>query len=241
MTEILILSPENSDARKLKNILESINCKAVLISCISDVRLYLNNNNPDLVIAEQELEESSGIEFFEYLCETKDKVYPFILLSSISLSSLAGKALQMGAIDFLPKPVDTEEVITIVERAIHKRPVSIQAENQVGFEAKGDILIITLPRQFVHEASVQLSKLLNVGAISAEKGVIIDLTKSDYIASIGIGILQVIASSFIGSEAKLIMCGASPRIFHLMDIAGIFHFYSYKENLDEALVEFDIQ
>ncbi|MHC4870384.1 MAG: STAS domain-containing protein [Planctomycetota bacterium] len=239
MAEVLIVSPDNRDAHQLLSIVESVNHKAVLISDISDAKLYLNNNNPDLVIAEQELEDSSGVDFFDYLCKSKEKVYPFILLSSISLSALAGKALQKGALDFLPRPLDAEEVITIIERAINKRPVTIFSENQVGFEAKGDILIITIPDHFIHEAAVQLSKLLNVGALMTERGLIIDLSNSSYIASIGIGILQVLASNFIGSEAKLMMCGASPRIYHLMDIAGIFHFYKYKDNLEEALQDFD--
>lgn len=235
MADIVIINHDNKDSMVLATAIESIGHKAKLISDVSDAKLYLKSKEPDLIIAEQEMPGTSGISLFEYLQEKMNKIPPFILMCNISLSASAGIALQKGALDFLPKPVDPEEAITIIEHALNRRPLAIFNENQVSFEAEKDILIVKIPEQFMHEAAVQFSRLLNGGAIISERGVVVDLSQTRYMASIGIGMLQMLAASFSDSSERLYMCGAGPRIYHLLESAGIFHFFQYEEKVSDAL------
>lgn len=69
------------------------------------------------VVTEYRLNGVGGIELIEALRKTKPLV-PVLMVSGSADSEAAIRAVQAGAFDFLPKPVDVEEFLALLEEAL---------------------------------------------------------------------------------------------------------------------------
>ncbi|MFP3853286.1 MAG: response regulator, partial [Anaerolineales bacterium] len=76
---------------------------------------------PDLVITDQQMPNLTGIELIRRLSSTTN--IPVILMSSEATEDLLLAALRAGAVDYLPKPFEAEEMLAAVQRALARRPV----------------------------------------------------------------------------------------------------------------------
>lgn len=77
----------------------------------------LSQDDVILVLTEYKLEGLGGLKLIEQLKEKKPHLAA-LLLSGTKDASVAIKAVQAGAYDFLPKPVDTEEVQEVIAEAL---------------------------------------------------------------------------------------------------------------------------
>ncbi len=79
---------------------------------------------PDLVIADVVLPKRNGLELAKCLREDSGtEGIPIVLVSGIHRGSFLGKeAAQVGAAEFLPKPIDLEEFVATVSRILGEDP-----------------------------------------------------------------------------------------------------------------------
>ena len=76
-------------------------------------------SNPDIILLDWEMPEISGMDALKSLKanpETRD--VPIIIISSFSSSDKVREALEAGAIDYLRKPIETDELIARVRSAM---------------------------------------------------------------------------------------------------------------------------
>lgn len=77
--------------------------------------LLIDKLNPTVVITDIKMPEISGLDLIKE-CRNREKKISFIILSGHSEFSMAKKALNLGASDYLLKPVDEDELTQVLIR-----------------------------------------------------------------------------------------------------------------------------
>jgi DNA-binding response OmpR family regulator len=71
----------------------------------------------DLIITDRSMPHMDGLEFLKQL-HKKKVVIPSIMISAFGEEELWGKAVELGAVDYLVKPYKTERVVALVKRTL---------------------------------------------------------------------------------------------------------------------------
>lgn len=86
-----------------------------------EVKEYLSVTIPDIIISDIMMPYFSGIELVEYVRKELKLNVPIIIISSAGNEENVLNAFELGANDFLSKPVSPSELLVRVERQL-KRP-----------------------------------------------------------------------------------------------------------------------
>jgi len=78
-----------------------------------------NHDSFDLIISDLKLPGKSGIEFLEYV-KSKNPEIPVIMITAFGTIENAVEAMKKGAFNYLTKPVNPDELVTVVGEAIEK-------------------------------------------------------------------------------------------------------------------------
>jgi adenylate cyclase len=105
-----------------------------------------NKYKPDLILLDWEMPEISGIEALETLkAQDATKDIPIIMVSGFSQSNHIKMALEAGAIDYLRKPIDPEELLVRVRTSMTLsstlKQLKIQKERLEEEKKKSDVLL----------------------------------------------------------------------------------------------------
>ena len=91
----------------------------------------VNKNFPDLVILDMKLPGMNGLETFKAIHDIEPKL-PVIIMTAYGTTETAIEATKMGAFDYLLKPFDIPEMLTIIKQALEagrfmRSPVEMDA------------------------------------------------------------------------------------------------------------------
>lgn len=75
--------------------------------------------SPDVVLLDLGLTDMSGLQVLEHIAETTPGV-PVIMISAHGDTRMAVKAVKRGAVDYLTKPFDTEELVLLIRRSVER-------------------------------------------------------------------------------------------------------------------------
>ncbi len=84
--------------------------------------------NPDLVITDQKMPGLDGMELLRQVT-SRDETIPVIMVTAFGAVKSAVEALRAGAYDYLTKPVDFDELLAVVERALRYRSLRVESAN----------------------------------------------------------------------------------------------------------------
>lgn len=116
MIRCAVIDDEKDVAKLLKYFIESYNIPLEITGVAFDgkeaIRL-LQSDNFDLVFLDIQMPYYNGLEIMEKFPNNK-----YIIISAFELFEYVKKALQLGAIDYLTKPINRELFFKSVERAI---------------------------------------------------------------------------------------------------------------------------
>jgi DNA-binding NtrC family response regulator len=91
-------------------------------------------DRPDVILLDLQLPDLHGLEVLERLRQT-DASVPVVMMTAHGEVKTAVRATQLGAFDYLTKPIDHEEITMIVGRAVETRALKAEVEalrRQVG-------------------------------------------------------------------------------------------------------------
>lgn len=80
---------------------------------------YLRENSVDLVIADVMMPVMTGLELLETVKQENISEAGFVILSGYSEFSFAQQALRFGCIDYLLKPIERDDLLTILHKFSH--------------------------------------------------------------------------------------------------------------------------
>jgi len=86
----------------------------------------VRQERPDAVVLDVMLPDQTGLEVFQKIRDIDSRL-PVIFITSGGASSTAIEAMQLGALDYLSKPLDFAEVRQAVEKAFRVRRVMVEA------------------------------------------------------------------------------------------------------------------
>lgn len=97
-----------------------------------DVLTSLERENPDLIISDIRMPEGDGLKMMETIKARRPDI-PVIIMTAYSDLDRAVSAFRGGAFEYLSKPFDVDEIVSLVERAIRKQEIpATSSDGDVG-------------------------------------------------------------------------------------------------------------
>ena len=88
-----------------------------------DVKTYLKEQLPDVIVSDIMMPYFSGIELLDFLRSELNSKVPVIIISTAGNETNILNAFDLGADDFISKPVSPAELMIRVDKLIRKRIV----------------------------------------------------------------------------------------------------------------------
>ena len=93
---------------------------------------YLKENDVDLVISDIKMPEMSGLELLETVKKEKISDAEFVLLTGYDDFAYTQKAIRNGCLDYILKPVEEEELISVLRKVtnINKESIILRKDRE---------------------------------------------------------------------------------------------------------------
>lgn len=85
-----------------------------------EVKEYLKTAMPDIIVSDIMMPYFSGIELINYVRKDLNSKIPIIIISSAGNEENVLSAFEMGANDFISKPVSPSELMVRLAKELHK-------------------------------------------------------------------------------------------------------------------------
>ena len=94
---------------------------------LADAADHLRRHQPDLMLLDLALPDGHGLDFFErHRPDLEDTVT--IVMTAVGDVEDAVRAMKLGAFDFLAKPVDSTELLALIDRSLARRDEHLTAQ-----------------------------------------------------------------------------------------------------------------
>ena len=120
MTRLLVIDDDHASCRLLAAIFRA---EGYEVHAAHDGRAGLDRVeelSPDAVLLDLQLPELDGIEVLTHLRASRPRL-PVVMLTADREVKTAVHAIQLGAFDYLAKPIDQDEIVLVVRAALERR------------------------------------------------------------------------------------------------------------------------
>ena len=114
---VWVVDDDSSIRWVMEKTLSSANIKCDTFSDAESVLLALERETPDVLVSDIRMPGMDGIQLLNQV-HSRSPDLPVIIMTAHSDLDAAVNAYQKGAFEYLPKPFDVDETLTLVERAI---------------------------------------------------------------------------------------------------------------------------
>ncbi|MBN2214284.1 MAG: response regulator [Bacteroidales bacterium] len=119
---ILVVDDSTTNIVLLEAILEEKGYKIYTALNAREAYNIIAKHQPDLILLDLLMPKISGFDFLKEIKKNKDtKETPVIIVSALVDDENTDKILNMGAIDFVKKPIDIQYLVDKVESILHKQ------------------------------------------------------------------------------------------------------------------------
>jgi len=123
MTKILIIEDDFTFAQILEGFLQKHGYETFTTDEVRKSLPIIEKEIPDLLLVDYRLPDGTGLDVLSYLRE-KNYSQSMIIMTSFNDVRTAVKAIQMGAFDYITKPVNPEELLMIIKNALKRKTES---------------------------------------------------------------------------------------------------------------------
>jgi len=167
MSKILVIDDEQGIRTVLSDVLEDEGFEVVTAEDGKSGLKEIKSSNCDLVILDVWLPDVSGIEILEQVTKEKENL-PVIIISGHANIDIAVKAVNLGAYDFLEKPLSIDKMITVVNNALEIS--QLKNENRSLKEALESAPIIETEKKGLATVMADFEKKFIQSAIEDSQG-----------------------------------------------------------------------
>ncbi|WP_373493962.1 sigma-54-dependent transcriptional regulator [Aquiflexum sp.] len=160
MRSILLVEDDVSYSRIIRNFLEKNGFEIVTKEKISDGISFLNSNNVNLIITDYRLPDGTGLDILDFSNSLSNPI-PVILITNYSDIRIAVKAMKIGAVEYITKPINPDELLVTVKETladIPKRRALSSSGTAKGVTVKDDYITGKI------EASLKLEEYISLVA-----------------------------------------------------------------------------
>lgn len=119
--KVLYVEDELALANNMKRILEYDGFEVVHAENGADALTKLKDFRPDLVVCDIMMPEMDGYAFYDAFQLIGDKSVPFIFLTAVANPVDVRKAMNLGADDYLTKPVSRKDLVSTIKARLEKK------------------------------------------------------------------------------------------------------------------------
>lgn len=233
MAELLVVGEETDSLLRLGELLELAGHRVHRVADQEEAQDLLRTGFLNAVFCSLHLRQGNSFELIE---EAAGGTFPtpVVIVSDFSETARSAEAFAAGARDYLPLPVDPQELSLCLQRIIARQAPRPSLEG-IRFEANDGIFIIHFPSEVLYETAFALQQLLDSGLKQPEHGLVISLEKTEHICSTGISILFLLAKTFSALDGHFYICRVSTRIRKVLSMAGIDAVYLFAEQVSDAV------
>ena len=143
MATVLVIDDDRTIHRLARKALEPV-AEVISAERAEEGVALVRDRDFDTVLLDIQLPDRSGMAVFSEI-QQHDRRLPVIFMTIEATSGTAIEAMQMGAFDYLAKPLSVESLRALVSRAIEQRaissvPVAISAEEAAG-DLRGELFL----------------------------------------------------------------------------------------------------
>ena len=125
MSKILIVEDEAIIRMALRKLLERHDYDVREVGSVKEATTKHNFDNYDLIISDLRLPGEPGTDLIKLATTT-----PVLIMTSYASLRSAVDSMRMGAVDYIAKPFDHDEMITTVRRILEEKPKTASARTQ---------------------------------------------------------------------------------------------------------------
>ena len=122
--EVLLLDDEPIVGKRLKPALTKIGCDVEVFEDSRKALERINQKDFDIVVTDIRMDEIDGIEILEHVRQKTPRT-KVIMITGYAMMSLARKAMEKGAFDFIAKPFKPDELRRVIARAAKALDLSV--------------------------------------------------------------------------------------------------------------------
>lgn len=120
MTKILIIEDDFTFAQILEGFLKKHGFEIFTTDEVRKSLPIIEKETPDLLLVDYRLPDGTGLDVLSYLRE-KGYSQSMIIMTSFNDVRTAVRSIQMGAFDYITKPVNPEELLMIIKNALKRK------------------------------------------------------------------------------------------------------------------------
>ncbi len=118
MRSVLVVDDEAVFARAMRKHLQRAGLQCDVAHSLSDANQYLEEKKPDLVVLDMRLPDGSGLDFLSSARQGALADTPVVVLTAFGDLTDAVTAMKQQAVDYLTKPIDLDNLLDSIERAL---------------------------------------------------------------------------------------------------------------------------
>lgn len=117
MKTVLVVEDDRVYARTIANWLVKNGINARYVLSVGAAKEFITGCEPDLILSDFRLPDGNGVELLEWM-KAGGYRKPFLIMTSYGEIAGAVEAVKKGATDYLPKPVQTQNVLDMIARLL---------------------------------------------------------------------------------------------------------------------------
>jgi DNA-binding NtrC family response regulator len=127
MAKILVVDDEAGQRDIIAKILEAEGYEPLQAGDVQEALRLIDDQQPAVVLSDLKMPERGGLELIE---EAFKRTSPpeFIVITAYGSIETAVKAVRLGAFDYLNKPLEREEILIVVQRALERRTLRLEGQ-----------------------------------------------------------------------------------------------------------------
>ncbi|MBE7440290.1 MAG: response regulator [Spirochaetales bacterium] len=249
MNRLLLVDDEEPVRKEFQVFLERKNFKVKTAADALEAIRSFRNNPPDIVLTDYLMPEIDGLELLRELKNIRKDI-PVVLMSAHADMRTATTILKEDAFDFLRKPIDSKELLSVLKAALRREDPGMLApvaslhgpmsHSLVGLEKTISLLEIRcgLDERSRGRLEGSLGALMQENALMRK--IIVSLKYSDYINNVGLNFLIDTEKRFRERGYVLVLSQVSRKIQDYLRMLGYMQYFRVIANLDEAIAELRI-
>src|SRR5262249_8818799 len=148
MPSLLVIDDDRAVVLLFKKVFKDSGLEVITATNATEGMAALRQYKPDVMLLDIMLPEASGIDLAKEI-RAFDMKLPGIFITAMSDSDTAIEAMKIGAYDYLLKPLEVQQVESLLHRALETRrlmnhPVHLQEAESISLD--GDLLVGRSPR-----------------------------------------------------------------------------------------------
>ena len=244
---IMVVDDEKEICAELSVFLSKMGYSVIIANNVADAAALFKSRTPMLVITDYHMPDGTGLDLLKKVKNMNPNVN-VILMSGVADAKTAATAIKQEAFDFIPKPIDLDELESVIREAVER---TLQSDS-MKLHKKGELLIThieidrgkkisilyfnrNLDENTAENYKITFLNYLNASYIN--DNIIIDLKHAKYINNIGLNLLISIADMLNERKKKFFMCNPSIAVFNYITTLGYGGYLKFETMQEDAIAK----